>query len=172
MFQLNCILVAVVSAHFDVLRYYKMYRLLGSTDFDNESILDGTARWGFSHLHFSEGNEKPGHPVQISCPQTLWISIPQPGTSGGKRRRLHVSRHLRTRTAWPSVWFLTCPLLCQSIRVGQWEENCHTSRELPDSKGRRQLWGHYSETTSQKGTSTNLILGMQEWWVLSSWWVA
>jgi len=56
-----------------------------------ENILDSQVRWRLSALHISEGDEEPGHPLQISGPQTLRLSLPLPCSSGGKRRCLHVS---------------------------------------------------------------------------------
>ncbi len=68
------------------------------------------------------------------------------------RVRVHI------KTVLPPVSnFETCVLLHQSIRLGQWEEDRHTSRELPDSKSRRQLWGRSRQTSSQKGTASHLM---------------
>lgn len=75
-----------------------------------ENILDSRFRRGVSGLHISEGDEEPGHPVQISGPQTLRLSLPLPGTSGGKRCRLHVSLPLCVcMDAFPrkSFWYRT-----------------------------------------------------------------
>lgn len=70
------------------------------------------------------------------------------------------------KPACPCVCVLPCSmpiLVCnprslllqyQSIRMGQWEEDCHTSRELPDSKSRRQLWRRSCQTACQKGMET------------------
>lgn len=79
-----------------------------------ESILDSHVRRGFSGLHFSEGDEKPGHPVQISGPQTLRLSLPLPGTSGGKRCRLHVSLCVRV---------CLCVPVCVCVRLGVYRKS-------------------------------------------------
>lgn len=85
-----------------------------------ENILDSRFRWGVSGLHVSEGDEEPGHPVQISSPQTLRLSLPLPGASGGKRRCLHVSLLLCVYIdAFPqkSFWYSTLWTLCNPWRL-------------------------------------------------------
>lgn len=57
----------------------------------SENTLDSLVRRSIPGLYISEGDEEPGHPVQISGPPTLRLSISLPGTSGGERCCLHVS---------------------------------------------------------------------------------
>lgn len=56
-----------------------------------QKSLDSPFRRGIFALHVSEGDEEPGHPLQISCSQTLRLSLPLRRSGGGERRRLHVS---------------------------------------------------------------------------------
>lgn len=119
---------------------------------NNESILDGQVRRSVPRLHVGQGDEKLGHPVQIPGSQTLRLSVPLPSAGGGERRRFHVSSRSRKRAgASARAWFPTRPLLSQSLRVGQREENRHPSRELPDVKIRRHLRGRNSQAAGQKG---------------------
>lgn len=77
-----------------------------------ENLLDSCVRRRLSALHVGERDEELGHIVQIPGPQTLRLSLPLPGTSGGKRCCFHVNLADHTftglcRNQCRTTWFVT-----------------------------------------------------------------